>query len=70
MAVPRSHYLDVVDGEFHGTTADDLEELFKEVEKSEHSDHIVVHFHGGLGRIADQKITKLDELMPWSYAQR
>ena len=22
-----------------------------------------------LGRIADHKITKLDELMPWSYAQ-
>jgi hypothetical protein len=22
-----------------------------------------------LGRIADHKITKLDELMPWTYAQ-
>jgi hypothetical protein len=22
-----------------------------------------------LGRIADHKITRLDELMPWSYAQ-
>ena len=48
MTATKLHYLDVVDGEFRGTTAADLEELFKEVEKSEHRDHIVVHFHGGL----------------------
>lgn len=48
MTVSKLHYLDVVDGEFRGTTAVDLEELFKEVEKSEHRDHLVVHFHGGL----------------------
>lgn len=48
MTVSKLHYLDIVDGEFRGTTAADLEELFKSVEKSQHGDHLVVHFHGGL----------------------
>ncbi len=48
MTVSKHHYLDVVDGEFRGTTAADLEELFKAVEESEYRDHLVLHFHGGL----------------------
>lgn len=48
MSVSKFHYLDVVDGEFSGTTAADLANLFGEVEKSQYSDHLVVHFHGGL----------------------
>jgi hypothetical protein len=47
MAMSNLHYLDVVDGEFRGTTAADLEAVFAAIKKSE-SNHIVVHFHGGL----------------------
>ncbi len=48
MTVSKLHYLDVVDGEFRGTTAAGLAGVFKEVEKSPHRDHLVVDFHGGL----------------------
>lgn len=62
MSVSNSHHLDVVDGKFSGTTSVDLANLFKEVEKSQYRDHLVVHFHGGLvprksaERIADTLI--------------
>ena len=48
MTVSKVHFLDVANGEFHGTSADDLQNLFKEVEKGKSRDHLVVHFHGGL----------------------
>ncbi|NQD92939.1 alpha/beta fold hydrolase [Pseudomonas sp. CrR25] len=38
----------MLDGEFNGTTAGDLEQLFSTVTSSPTADHLVVHFHGGL----------------------
>jgi hypothetical protein len=48
MTVSGLHYVDVVDGEFRGTTPGDLEEIFQTVETSKQREHLVVHFHGGL----------------------
>jgi len=43
-----SHYLDLANGRFNKTSAEDLTNLFKSVEQAVTSDHIVVYFHGGL----------------------
>lgn len=71
MAISKLHYLDVVDGEFHGTTADDLQQLFDAVEQHEFRDHLVVHFHGGLvpRTSAMQNVVKLlpDYIQSRSY---
>lgn len=48
MGIPKQHYVDVLDGEFHDTTAGDLDQLFSAVATSPAPDHLVVHFHGGL----------------------
>jgi hypothetical protein len=43
-----SHYLDLADGRFNKTSAEDLANLFKSLEQSDTKDHLVVYFHGGL----------------------
>ena len=48
MSVSKLHYLDLVDGEFSGTTPEDLTALFAAAESDPARDHLVVHFHGGL----------------------
>jgi hypothetical protein len=42
------HYLDLVAGEFAGTTAEQLAALIASWQKDSHRDNLVVHFHGGL----------------------
>ena len=46
--ISKTHYLDLEDGKFSQTSAADLTDLFAAVEGDEDSDHLVVHFHGGL----------------------
>lgn len=46
--ISKLHSVDVVDGEFRGTTPADLAQLFEAVEASAGRDHLVVHLHGGL----------------------
>jgi hypothetical protein len=59
MPVGKQHYVDLVDGEFRGTNADDLQAVFTALEASGQKDHLVVHFHGGLvGRAAAEGIAE------------
>lgn len=44
----KNHYVDLADGKFNLTTADDLRQLFAALDVSTRSEHLVVHFHGGL----------------------
>lgn len=44
----KSHHIDLVDGEFSGTTRTDLATAFDALRASDTPDHLVVHFHGGL----------------------
>jgi hypothetical protein len=48
MTIGKEHYVDLVDGEFKGTNASDLTNLFARLDGSPQKDHLVVHFHGGL----------------------
>ncbi len=45
--LPPEHYLDLVDGRFSQTTAEDLDTLFQKLDAHPQK-NIVVHFHGGL----------------------
>jgi len=60
----KNHYLDLADGKFKGTDADDLAGLFEAVGRSPRSEHLVVHFHGGLVSRA-QGERAADGLMPY-----
>lgn len=44
-SIPSGHYIDIKDGKFGQTTAESLRDLFV---RAEASDHLVIHFHGGL----------------------
>ena len=44
----KDHYLDLDDGEFSGTTPDDLAAMFRALGADRNCDHVLVHFHGGL----------------------
>jgi len=57
MGISKLHYLDVVDGEFHDTSAADLAALFAAAAASATPDHLVVHFHGGLVPRKDAEAT-------------
>jgi hypothetical protein len=46
--ISKSHYIDLIDGEFHATTPEDLEDLFVAAAASRTPDHLLVYFHGGL----------------------
>jgi hypothetical protein len=48
MPIPKSNYLDLVDGAFDGTNAGDLAAAFDSIPNSAAPNHLVVHFHGGL----------------------
>ncbi len=54
-----THYLDLVDGKFKRTSAQELDALFRAFDKDSHNNHLVVHFHGGLvGRDSGEEIAK------------
>jgi hypothetical protein len=46
--VSPDYYLDLVAGEFSGTSAEQLAALIESWQKDGHRDNLVVHFHGGL----------------------
>ena len=47
-ALPKIHYLDLVDGKFASTSRADLKAAFASLARSPERDHLLVHFHGGL----------------------
>jgi len=59
----KAHYLDLLEGKFHETTADDLAKLFDALEKSA-KQRLVVHLHGGLVSRASAEQTA-EGLMPF-----
>lgn len=61
---PR-HFVDLVDGRFAATTAADLAALF---ENARTSDHLVVHFHGGLVSRADALSSATDLVQTYTDA--
>lgn len=48
MPLPPTHCVDLANGKFDGTNAEDLKTLFECFSNDSNKDRLVVHFHGGL----------------------
>jgi hypothetical protein len=48
MTLDINHHLDLKNGQFAGTSASDLAQLFHSLAADPDKDRLVVHFHGGL----------------------
>jgi len=46
--ITSNNYIDLADGKFKATTPADLDNLFAALQASPNSNHLVIHFHGGL----------------------